>query len=48
MTSLRPECVQVTAAEFRELFNALSSWGRWGEDDERGALNRSQHDERTR
>jgi kynurenine formamidase len=39
MTRLRPECVQVTAAEFRELFNALSSWGRWGEDDERGALN---------
>src|SRR5215467_5349432 len=29
----------VSAAEFRTLFNAVSTWGRWGEDDERGALN---------
>src|SRR5437764_8057614 len=28
----------VTAAEFRELFAALSNWGRWGADDEAGAL----------
>lgn len=30
---------EMTAAEFRELFQAVSNWGRWGEDDERGALN---------
>lgn len=29
----------VSAEQFDELFRALSSWGRWGEDDERGALN---------
>ena len=26
-------------AEFRELFERVSNWGRWGADDERGALN---------
>jgi kynurenine formamidase len=31
--------VDVTAAEFRALFQAVSNWGRWGEDDERGTLN---------
>jgi kynurenine formamidase len=31
--------VELTAAEFRELFEAVSNWGRWGTDDERGALN---------
>ena len=31
--------VDVTAAEFRALFEAVSNWGRWGTDDERGALN---------
>jgi kynurenine formamidase len=30
---------ELTAAEFRELFETVSSWGRWGADDERGALN---------
>jgi kynurenine formamidase len=29
----------VTANEFGELFRALSNWGRWGPDDQRGALN---------
>jgi kynurenine formamidase len=29
----------VSADEFRELFERVSSWGRWGPDDERGALN---------
>jgi kynurenine formamidase len=28
----------VSAAQFSQLFNTLSSWGRWGADDERGAL----------
>jgi kynurenine formamidase len=28
-----------TTAEFRALFEAVSNWGRWGTDDERGALN---------
>jgi kynurenine formamidase len=31
--------VDVTAAEFATLFEAVRSWGRWGVDDERGALN---------
>jgi kynurenine formamidase len=30
---------EVTAAEFRQLFQAVSTWGRWGAEDERGALN---------
>jgi kynurenine formamidase len=34
--------VEVTAAEFSELFRSLNTWGRWGESDERGALNRLQ------
>ena len=29
----------MTAAEFKDLFEAVSTWGRWGPDDERGALN---------
>jgi kynurenine formamidase len=29
---------KVSAAEFRKLFDALSNWGRWGSEDERGAL----------
>ena len=32
--------VNVTAAEFVTLFKSLQSWGRWGAEDERGALNR--------
>ena len=31
--------MEVSAGEFRELFNRVSNWGRWGADDERGALN---------
>jgi kynurenine formamidase len=31
--------VDVTAHEFRELFDAVSNWGRWKEAGERGALN---------
>ena len=30
---------EVNAVEFRQLFEAVSTWGRWGPDDERGALN---------
>jgi kynurenine formamidase len=29
----------MTALEFRELFDAVSNWGRWDDDGERGALN---------
>jgi kynurenine formamidase len=29
----------LSAAGFRELFERVSNWGRWGEDDERGTLN---------
>lgn len=31
--------VDVSAAEFRALFQAVSNWGRWGDDDELGTLN---------
>jgi kynurenine formamidase len=31
--------VEMSEAEFRDLFQAVRTWGRWGEDDERGALN---------
>jgi kynurenine formamidase len=31
--------IDVTAAEFKALFQAVSNWGRWGEDDELGTLN---------
>jgi kynurenine formamidase len=31
--------VDMTAVEFRELFDAVSNWGRWKEGGERGALN---------
>ena len=37
-TGERPS-VELTESEFREIFAAVSSWGRWGESDERGALN---------
>jgi kynurenine formamidase len=29
----------VSAEDFKALFDAVCNWGRWGEDDERGALN---------
>ena len=29
----------VTLAEFKELFQTVSNWGRWGKSDERGSLN---------
>lgn len=29
----------MTVAEFEDLFEAVKTWGRWGADDERGALN---------
>ena len=32
--------MNVTATEFATLFDTVQSWGRWGADDERGALNR--------
>ena len=31
--------VEVSGADFKALFDAVSNWGRWGEDDQRGALN---------
>jgi kynurenine formamidase len=31
--------IDVTAQEFRELFDAVSNWGRWDDDGRRGALN---------
>jgi kynurenine formamidase len=35
-----PAAADVTAAEFEALFDSVRSWGRWGADDQRGALNR--------
>jgi kynurenine formamidase len=35
---LKPTSTQVSADEFRAIFEAVCSWGRWGEGDERGAL----------
>ena len=31
--------MDMTGAEFRELFDSVSNWGRWNDDVERGALN---------
>lgn len=31
--------IDLSADQFRELFEAVSTWGRWGPNDERGALN---------
>src|SRR5215510_6688554 len=39
MTSPNRERTDVTADEFGRLFQALSTWGRWGETDQLGALN---------
>jgi kynurenine formamidase len=33
------EAVDLSAAEFDALFQEVSNWGRWGDDDERGTLN---------
>jgi kynurenine formamidase len=35
-----PAAARVTAAEFEALFDSVRSWGRWGADDELGAINR--------
>jgi kynurenine formamidase len=39
MTEPPRPSVELTSAEFGELFRSVSSWGQWGERDERGALN---------
>jgi kynurenine formamidase len=36
---LSTEDPHMTLAEFKELFQTVSNWGRWGASDERGALN---------
>ena len=38
MAGTRAEGIDVSAGEFRALFDAVSNWGRWGTDDEMGAL----------
>jgi hypothetical protein len=35
----RPEARQVSLDEFDQLVREVSNWGRWGKDDERGAMN---------
>ncbi len=35
----RTSGVETTSEEFRVLFEAVCNWGRWGDEDERGALN---------
>ena len=39
MTEPRTQQEHVSASEFEALFRAVSTWGRWGEHDQRGALN---------
>jgi kynurenine formamidase len=39
MTSPHSERVTVSAVEFGQLFQTLSTWGRWGDSDQLGALN---------
>jgi kynurenine formamidase len=39
MTEPAPPNIQVSAAQFAELFRGVSAWGRWGKSDQRGALN---------
>src|ERR1700729_1694123 len=38
-TMANSDTTTVTADEFGELFRALRNWGRWGAEDQRGALN---------
>ena len=33
------DCREMSAAEFDQLFQSVSNWGRWGPQDERGTLN---------
>jgi kynurenine formamidase len=40
VTSGSGEGARISPRRFEELFRAVSAWGRWGEGDERGALNR--------
>ena len=39
-----PGPTDLSAADFKALFDAVCNWGRWGEDDERGALNYLTHE----
>src|SRR5262249_51333144 len=39
MTGARPASPAVSAAEFARTYEACKNWGRWGPDDEKGALN---------
>jgi kynurenine formamidase len=39
MTGRRAEQEHVSASEFEALFRAVNTWGRWGDHDQRGALN---------
>jgi hypothetical protein len=38
-SALGPSRTSVSASEFRAIFDKVCTWGRWGEEDERGALN---------
>ena len=44
MTGSERQRAQMSAAEFADLFDALSTWGRWGEEDERGSLHHISED----
>ena len=39
MTGARPASPAVSAGEFARTYEACKNWGRWGPDDEKGALN---------
>ena len=38
MTDARSNPIDVSADEFRAIFRAVNTWGRWGDEDQRGAL----------
>jgi kynurenine formamidase len=42
------QAAEMTAAEFAALFEQLKNWGRWGAEDERGALNLITNEKRAR
>src|SRR5260221_14408645 len=39
MTGARPSSPTVSAAEFERTYELCKNWGRWGSQDEKGALN---------
>jgi kynurenine formamidase len=47
-TMVTANAAEMSAAEFAELFEQVKNWGRWGADDQRGALNLITDEKRAR